>query len=131
MYDNDDIRFNRSDREPWELDTGSRFRQHFDNRRVEDPGEQYRERAEKAREAKIREAEQCREERAREAEEARQARDARHDRGRFRQTESDEGGTPPLRSTTTQGPTGTTTAMGDAPPQADPKSGAAPAWPGC
>ncbi|MCC8128641.1 MAG: S1C family serine protease [Clostridiales bacterium] len=84
MYDNDDIRSNQNDREPWELDTSSRFRQHFDSRRVEDLGKKYRERAEERREAQIRKAE-----------EAKQARDARHDRNRFQQTENDDGGTPP------------------------------------
>ncbi|MCD7760287.1 MAG: S1C family serine protease, partial [Clostridiales bacterium] len=84
MYDDDDIRSGGSDREPWELDTSSRFRQHFDSRRVEDLGKRYRERAKERREEQIREAEK-----------AKQARDARHDRNQFRQTESDEGGTPP------------------------------------
>lgn len=95
MYDDDDIRSGGGDREPWELDTGSRLRQHFDSRRVEDPAEQYRERAVQRRQAQIQEAERRREEQAREAEEAKQARDARHDRSQSRQTERDEGGTPP------------------------------------
>lgn len=84
MYDDDDIRSGGSDREPWELDTGSRFRQRFDSRRVEDLGKKYRERAKERREEQIREAE-----------EAKQARDARHDRNRFQQTENDDGSTPP------------------------------------
>ncbi len=84
MYDDDDIRSGGSEREPWELDTGSRFRQHFDSRRVEDLGKRYRERAKERREEQIREAE-----------EAKQARDARHDRNRFQQTENADGGTPP------------------------------------